>query len=67
MQLMFYTVSNCVLAAGENASKESNDQTLVKRTYDKGGGNCEGYYPGTMRQLEYAPKVESVIRTSTKK
>jgi hypothetical protein len=27
----------------------------------------EGSSPGTMRQLEYAPRVEPVIKTSTKK
>jgi hypothetical protein len=58
---------NYALVAGKNVTEKSNHQMLTESTKAERTEIGEGSSPGTARQLEYAPRVEPVIKTTTKK
>jgi hypothetical protein len=67
MNLILYTVSNYVLAAGKMPPRMSTTRHLPRESELREANIGEGSSPGTARQLEYAPRVDSVIKTSMKK
>jgi len=67
MHMIFCTVSNYVLAAGKKNPRNPTTKRSPRAPKLKEAEIGEGSFPGTARQLEYAPRVEPVINISTKK
>jgi hypothetical protein len=67
MHMIFCTVSNYVLAAGKRNPRNPTTKRSPRAPKLKEAEIGEGSFPGTARQLEYAPRVEPVIKISTKK
>jgi hypothetical protein len=67
MHLIFCTNSNYVLAVGKMAPRKPTTKRSPRAPKLKEVKTGEGSSPGIARQLEHALKVESVIKTSTKK
>jgi hypothetical protein len=67
MHLISYMVSNYVLAAGKMSPRNPTTRRSPRAPKLKEAETGEGSSPGTARQLEYTPRVEPVIKTSTKK
>jgi hypothetical protein len=67
MHLISCTVSNYVLAAGKMPPRNPTTRRSPRAPKLKEAETGEGSSPGTARQLEYTPRAEPVIKTSTKK
>jgi hypothetical protein len=67
MHVISYTVSNYVLVAGKMSSRKPTTKCSPRAPKLMEDEMGEGSSPGTARQLEFTPRVESVIKTSTKK
>jgi hypothetical protein len=66
-QLIFYTVSNYVLVAGKMPPRKPMTRRSPWAPTLKEAEIGEGSSPATARQLEYAPRVEPVIKNLKKK
>jgi hypothetical protein len=67
MHLIFCEVSNYVLAAGKMPPINPTTRRSLRAPKLKEEKIGEGSSPSTVRQLEYTPRVDPVIKTSTKK
>jgi hypothetical protein len=67
MHLISCTISNYVLATVKMLPKNPTARRLLRAPKLKELKTGEGSSPRTARRLEYAPRVELVIKTSTKK
>jgi hypothetical protein len=67
IHLISCTVSNYFLAAGKMPPRNPTTRCSPRAPKLKEAETGEGSSPGTVRQLEYAPRAEPVIKTSTKK
>jgi hypothetical protein len=67
MHLISCMVSNYVLAVGKIPPRNPTTRRSPREPKIKEGETGEGSYLGTTKQLEYAPRVNLVIKTSTKK
>jgi hypothetical protein len=67
MHLISYTVSNYVLVARKMSPRKQTTRHSSRSPKLKEVETGEGSSPGIVRKLEYAPRAEHVIKTSTKK